>query len=229
MTRLPAENRDVEGLEYDLGYPKYKVGPLCSAPGCSRLADHAHHIWRRSFLAGDYGWVALWNGVIVQNLTGLCWRHHELVTVNKASIELFGAAFVWIEAESPLNGIQLDPQPLFWESQSLNGDAVFTPVTSDGPKEHVHGPGAVEKCPTCSRALPRERLSKEDEVKRPREKWSITVPKDERENGADVLDVLTVECQKLFGHAETKKMRYFTLVQALALVVQHGEQMMGDA
>lgn len=218
MTRLPSENRDVVGIAYDALHPKYKVGPLCSVPMCSRIADHAHHIWRRSFLTGDYGWVKLWDGTVIQNLTGLCWQHHEDVTVNRTHVWWTGSCFTW--NASGFSGALLDPQPLRLGQSS---------VTSDGPKEHEHGPGSVEKCPTCSRALPREKKPKPDE-KRPREKWAITVPVDERENGADVLDVLLKECAVLFGHDEdAKAVRYFTVAQALALVVQHGAQMMGDA
>lgn len=215
MTRLPAENRDVKGLEYGPLYPKYKVGPLCSHPVCSRIADHAHHIWRRSFLTGDYGWVQLWDGTILQNLTGLCYRHHELITVNKAIITWSGQNFLW--SEDGEAGFLLNPQPRLWNAPEPEVEAEV--------HEHV-GPGGGEKCPTCKRTVPRD--STGPKVKRPREKWSITVPVDERENGADVLDSLLDSCAQLFGHDETKALRYFTLVQALALVMQHGERMVGN-
>lgn len=217
MTKLPAENRDVEGIEYSLGFPKYKVGPLCAVPGCSRLADHAHHIWRRSFLTGDYGWVKLWDGTIVQNLCGLCYMHHNLVTENRAQILWRDGFFAW----SPQNGGEylLDPQPKIWAVTSNDPE----------PEEHTHdGPASQEKCPTCQQTIRRKDAAKK-EGKRNREKWSITVPVDARENGAAVLDTLMEECQKLFGHDETKALRYFTLVQALSLVVQHGDRMMGDS
>lgn len=223
MTRLPAENRDVVGIEYGPAYPKYKVGPLCSHPMCSKIADHAHHIWRRSFLAGDYGWVQLWNGTIVQNLTGLCYQHHDLITVNKNDILYTDSGrFIWSMPSAGPNGLVLQPEPKKWSAAETFREI----VAEEERHEHV-GPGASEKCPTCKRAIKRESTGPK-EAKRHREKWTITVPKDERENGADVLDSLLDSCAQLFGHDETRELRYFTLVQALALVMQHGEKMVGD-
>lgn len=209
MTRLPAENRNVTGIEYSEGFPKYKVGPLCSAPGCSRLADHAHHIWRRSFLAGDYGWVKLWNDTIVQNLCALCHMHHQLVTENEVIIVYQSEKFWWNDGKQ---AFALDPQPKVWGAPS---HVTELPEKDD---QHVHAPGSVEKCPTCRRSLPRP--AARSEAKRPRRDWKVTVPVDERENGADVLDTLIEEAQKILGHDETKQARYFTLAQVLALFLQ---------
>lgn len=235
MTRLPAENRNVVGIDYDAAHPKYKVGPLCAVPGCSKLADHAHHIWRRSFLTGDYGWVQLEDGAVVQNLCGLCYMHHNDVTENRAVIaywRLDGSR--WFTWEDSRGEFHLEPQPKIWGSSnatesgggaSRDNDAAApdSPVTSNGPV----GPAHSEKCPTCKRAL-RPKEATKTEGKRPRKNWTITVPVDERENGADVLDTLMDECAKIFGHDETRALRYFTLAQALALVVSHGHLMVGD-
>jgi hypothetical protein len=226
MTRLPHENRDVVGLDGSDGpqYVTYKVGPICSVPECSRLADHSHHIWRRSFVIGDKPWVRLWDGTITGNLTGLCWRHHNEVTEGEAIIRWTGTVFVWDSTDK--TGWLLSPQPPIFSTLSESDKTPPDFLGPDSPHEHV-GPGAVEKCPACKRALPRER--KPQEGKRPRKAWSVSVPVDERENGADVLDTLLVECAKLFGHDESGAVRYFTLAQALALVVQHGSRMVGDA
>lgn len=241
MTRLPHENRDVRGLDVSDGpqFINYKVGPLCSVPGCSRLADHSHHIWRRSFVIGDKPWVILWDLTITGNLTALCYRHHQEVTENKAIIRWSGLAYTW--EDSVVTSVHLDPQPPILFTARTGKDLVSN-VTSrifperetlavrdlfpDLPHEHV-GPGAVEKCPTCSRALPRPESKREGP--RTRKAWTVSVPVDERENGADVLDTLLTECAKIFGHDETKGARYFTVAQALALVVQHGARMVGDA
>ncbi len=235
MTFLPHENRDVVGLEGPT-YPKYKVGPLCCSPahgGCSRIADHSHHIWRRSFLGGDFAWVRLWDGTITGNLCALCYEHHNLITENRARIAYHtradGEAKFWWVQDVPNVGIawiQLKTQPPIWTPRGAAIEEARQFVDGMEPHQHV-GPAAVEKCPTCRRAMPREK-SKKRETARRREKWSITVPKDERENGADVLDTLLIECAKIFGHDETKALRYFTLSQALALVVQHGDRMVGN-
>lgn len=224
MTKLPADDRLVIGLAGD-EYPKYKVGPLCSVPTCSRLADHSHHIWRRSFVIGDKPWVKYPDGTITGNLTGLCYQHHQCITENIDWISWndwnhqywynFGDGSV-----TAASTVALSPQPPIYGEDPPVED-------HDGAEViHLHGPGSVEKCPACHRAMPRPKEKMEE--KRPRKAWTITVPVDKRENGADVLDTLLEECGKVFGHDETKSTRYFTLVQALALVVQHQERMLAD-
>src|SRR5262252_5392690 len=56
--------------------PRYKVGPLCAVPTCGRLADHAHHIWSRSYMGKPYDWVIVEDQTL-PNLLALCWGHHE--------------------------------------------------------------------------------------------------------------------------------------------------------
>lgn len=89
----------------------------------------------------------------------------------------------------------------------------------------MDGPGQVEKCPTCERSLPKPRMTDEP---RERKSWTIAVPVDERENGAEVLDTLLTECRTLFGHDTNPKVRYYTVAQALALVVQNSTQLAAD-
>ncbi len=90
----------------------------------------------------------------------------------------------------------------------------------------IDGPALAEKCPTCDRALPKPHKDEEEKV---RKGWTIAVPVSELENGADVLDELLNECRHLFGHDESKKVKYYTIVQALALVVQNGHKMAAEA
>src|SRR5262249_34913942 len=82
LTRLPTENRLVEGFEG----PEYELNVICAAPGCSEQASDTHHLWRRSELVGAYAWVRFPDGTIVGNLVKLCRKHHEQLTVNAAWI-----------------------------------------------------------------------------------------------------------------------------------------------
>ena len=104
----------------------------------------------------------------------------------------------------------------------------FTPPTTTSlePVDVIEGPALAEKCPTCDRALPKPHKDEEEKV---RKGWTIAVPVAELENGAEVLDSLLEECRHLFGHDENKKVKYYTLSQALALVVQNGHKMAADA
>ena len=81
----------------------YRVGPYCSVPDCGRVAEHAHHIWRRSFTGKAAAWVVLWDGKIVGNLTGLCVKHHDQVTGgiggHEASIIYDDGLFLWESEE----------------------------------------------------------------------------------------------------------------------------------
>jgi hypothetical protein len=220
MTLLPHDNRNVKGIPYDIEHPKYKVGPLCCVPGCSRIADHAHHIWRRSFLTGDYGWVRLWDDIVLQNLCGICYMHHNLVTENKASITWSGENFLW-NGDGQL-GALLEPQP------QKRGMYLAPVIDLPTPAHDTEAPGHVEKCPTCKRALAKK--ATKTEGKRERGKWAVTIPKDSIENGADVLDTLIEEAAKICGHDEQNdKTKYHTLAFALGMFVLHSEELMNDA
>lgn len=218
MTRLPTESWDLTGLKGP-EYPPYKVGPLCCAPGCSRIADHAHHIVRRSALGGPFDWVMMPDGVITQNLCGLCYKCHSLVTENRADIRYRGERFLWYTGHE--TSFALDPQPRIFGANSDEGEVM------GGHYGHA-GPASGDSCPTCKRRIP-IKTDGPREPKRNRASWAVLVPKDERENGADVLDALLVSCAQLLGHdEEAKKLRYHTLVQSLYLVVQNGERFVGD-
>lgn len=209
MTRLPAENWNVQGYDG----PKYKVGPKCSVPDCNRWADHGHHIWRRSFLAGDYRWVLLWDETVVQNLTGLCYLHHEQVTGTDARIEYRSTvdrtgSFAWVSEVE--DGGLLDPQP-----QTL---IEFTGAPDTKRREYVYD-SDDDACPTCGkRKKPKDELP--PGPKRPRATWSVSVPKDERENGADVLDALELGCAEKLGREEHASHKYFVLAEVMAHFLQ---------
>ena len=134
MTLLPLENRNIIALHGDK-YPDYKVGPICSAPGCSKLADHAHHLWRRSFTAGACSWIKLPDDTVTGNLCGLCWRHHEEVTVNKAQI-VWADGFYWKELHGSMR--QLDPQPPRYPNTQMEEPQKASEGLTDGQIGRAH-------------------------------------------------------------------------------------------
>lgn len=214
MTRLPNESWNVEACTGDL-FPRYKVKPLCAHPDCSRFVDHVHHLVRRSFVGGDVAWVRFGNGDIVGNLVGLCYRHHEQVTVNQAAImyEERLHQFTWVDDEGAACGA-LYPHPP--KHGHVHEDETGEPV--------LIGPGSTHICPGCKRPIPREKTAgeKKEPAKR-RKSWTIKVPDETEEDGALVLDTLLEECATLFGRdMSASNNRYFVVAQALALVVQNG-------
>lgn len=78
MTLLPSESWNV----FPVHGAAYKLAPNCYAPGCTRSAVHAHHLWRRSHGTNE-AWVCLAyldDKPIIGNLVGLCQECHADVT-----------------------------------------------------------------------------------------------------------------------------------------------------
>jgi hypothetical protein len=202
---LPALDYQVVAAEG----PKYKVGPRCANPMCTRFAEHAHHIVRRSALGGPRDWIKV-DGCVVGNVAGLCASCHENVTGriggHRAAIrwETQTRSFWWCllgeerGQVSYILGAELDPHP---------------------PR-----PGAValeepELCPTCGQRK-RHAASSAGRGPRRRKTWLVRVPDDEEENGADVLDSLVEAIVPVVPNSDvTAAGRYYVLVPSLAYVL----------
>jgi hypothetical protein len=197
--------RGVEG-------PAYVVGPNCSTPFCTSLADHAHHLFRRTALGGPFDWVEI-DSTTWQNKTAICWRHHQDLTGDvgghKAAIRFVENNWLWCEVHTRGNELQfvpvgrIEPQPLTLESLADGSRA-------DG------APGSAT-CPTCGH-VKRRRLPIAG--RRRRKSWRISVP-DDGEDGAEVLDNLTADLGVLLDIEPTTSGRYYILVYALAFAHQH--------
>ena len=71
------------------------------------------------------------------------------------------------------------------------------------------------------------------EERRARRTWSVTVPKDEREDGAQTLDVLLDAARHEMAKAglpygENEAVKFFVLSAALGLFVSHAEEVLGQ-
>lgn len=215
ITRLPTESRDYVGLEGP-EYESYKVGPKCSVPGCTKFADHTHHIVRRSELGGPFLWVRMPDGVEIGNVTGLCWRHHDDVTVNSERITYVDGLYLWTD------GTPLTQQP---------------PMKGFEREEIEHEHLTEEErgvCPTCHRKLPKPKVETDQEEKKPRGTWAVAIPMDERENGADTLDALLEaardELDKVgLSYGDGSKVKFYILSAALGLFVQHATEVLSNS
>jgi len=216
VTLIPSDDRRVEAVEGD----QYRVGPYCNAPGCKRPVDHKHHMWRRSFLGGDYWWVRVPIGSeqtdVIRNVIGLCWMHHSDVT---GSVGAGHRAWIrWLEDERELYWLEKDPDD-HWQAigtLSLPAPSETAPAPPSPGRE-------AERCPTCGHRIRHEEEHEhEPRPKRPRKTWTVHVPADS-EDGAAVLDELIEGVAEIIGTDEytSKLRRYFTLVQALYLVIQN--------
>lgn len=219
MTRHPTESRAITGLTGP-GYEPYTAGTMCANPECRREATDRHHLFSRSLMAGAYDWVRLPEGKEVGNIVGLCPDCHRLVTENRVHITFRPTdnRFCW-------NGAPLAYQP------PGAGQGAIRP----GFAEQSVAAEIVErsKCPSCGRRMPKPKEDKEkDEEKRPRKTWSVAVPFDQQENGAEVIDELLDAAEEAmdkyglnWGHGS--RVAYFKLTTALALFVTHADEILG--
>jgi hypothetical protein len=217
---LPAvDTWDVRGIDG----PAYKVGPRCANPGCNRIAEHAHHIVRRSALGGDYRWIMLY-GKPRGNLTGLCAFCHDDVTGrvggHRAAIRHASAddLFWWCDVRDGIEGeieyvklAPLEPQPPTPDSLEARD-----PGTPEGSEE----------CPFCGHTTRRRRSAPTETPgrRRPRKTWRVAVPDENVEQGADVLDTLVEEIGMLLGVGQDAGARYYTLVPSMTYCLQDGQR-----
>jgi hypothetical protein len=186
--------------------PAYKVGPRCSNPNCGKIAEHAHHIWRRSALGGPFDWVAILGDDgerVFANKTGLCPGCHEDITGrlggHRARITfedgIFGWSLVTPVGEHPVG--LLEPQP---------------PTPETLSRALGHSPES-EACPFCGQP-PRRRATPRVPSARRRKSWIVKVPADD-EDGAEILDTLVDDLGLTLGIDPVASGRYFILLPAL--------------
>jgi hypothetical protein len=222
MTLSPTDSRDVHGFEAE----PYELNGFCAVPGCNEQEFlERHHLWRRSAIGGDYWFVEL-PGMIVGNCVNLCRRHHRQVTDNEAAIRFHDDLFFWTD-------LMVEDRLLTWQPPldfvSSTGETLGGRIES----EHVHVEnGAV--CPTCHRRVPKPKIETEPEARKPRKVWSVMVPRDQWEDGADVLDMLIEGWREEFSkrglqYGEAKSVKYFVLSTGLALGLTHIELVLGGS
>ena len=216
MGLFPTESRNVEGLTGE-GYEKFKVGPSCSVPHCTRLTDHAHHLFSRAKMGGAFDWVRLPDGEEVGNLVPLCYRHHQNVTDNQVHITYEKGKFLW------------EGDPLSWQPPKKFGLATPELVPESLDPERLDRP----ICESCGRLLPRVKLDGPEERKKPRKTWAVSVPYTLEENGADTLDALLDAARDEMDKAgldwgEGHKVKFHILSTSLALFVQNATAILGS-
>ena len=197
-------NRNVIGVD-DEPYP---LNERCAVPGCAEPSER-HHAWRRSFLNGDYWFVQLPDARIIGNCIGLCNTHHRKVTENEAMIAFLDDVYVW----GPPEG---DVQVLAWQPPGI---------------EHQHE--RVDNSDVCPQCHQRIKPKTKPEQRKNRRTWSIAVPKDDQENGADVLDTLIDAAREELdsvglSYGDEHRYRYHVLATSLGLFVQHGQAILSD-
>lgn len=220
MTLPVVDTWDLKGEKHG---PDYKVGPRCANPTCSRYAEHAHHMVRRSQLKGDYAWVWI-DGTVYANLCGLCVQCHDEITGrvggHRAAIRLVDDSFYWSGIEQKPSGeiaylplAPLDPQPPTPESLAERSSH-DEPESEDTP------------CPFCGREGEKRRRRSVRVGRRRRKSWGIEVP-DDHEDGASVLDSFVEELAPMLDvdpnddGRYSPAARYFVVMPALFYAQQN--------
>jgi hypothetical protein len=209
--------------------PHYTVGPYCANPHCHRIAEHVHHIFRRSSLAGDFNWVLI-DGYLIGNLTGLCVRCHEDVT---GPVGGHKAAIRWHRKARKFYWAVVHGDGGAWVKYTKVGPLDGQPPTPETLAERTPGQGMDESahCPYCGQARRRrsQRQGPPPGGRRRRKNWLVSVP-DDAEDGADILDTFVDDLAQLLGAGEwdERNRRYWTLTRALTWIIQQREQFARD-
>ena len=203
------------------------VHEWCSIPGCLSRTQEGHHLWSRSALRGQpTGWVRLPSGATAANKTGLCRRHHRLITGPVGGhggwIKLeHGDVFTYWESEGgswqPLG--QLKPQP-----EIIGRKQETAPLSAARAHTHLE-PG--QTCEQCGYTRPKKR---EPLPARKVSSWGVTVP-DDAEIGAEILDDWVEQIAVLLGldtESGTRLLRYHVLAVVLAWTMQHRDVLISD-
>lgn len=233
MTLLPTDSWNVKPR---LDLPPYELNDVDPVDG-AKFGLEDHHIWRKSFtaLSKEDGkrlfWVELEDGTVVPNRVALSNATHSAITTNRARLALVEVE----EAEHiGMKGYRFEYQDLVTgETTELSfqpGPAMQ--LTVDGREEpwqgHVHD--NEEPCPKCKGrgkvAKPEPKGEHEQAPPRPKTTWSVRVPKDEREDGYEVIDTLVEDSVEKLKEANLLKSanrgaNYYALVYVLAFFAQN--------
>jgi hypothetical protein len=217
MTLIPSEAWNVAGVEGD----KYTVGPFCDAPGCKRPVDHKHHLWRRSFLGGDYWWVRVPTSrgttVTIRNVVGLCYHHHEDVTGD------VGGHKAWIRWNEQREDFDWLESVDYGHWQKIG---TLTLPTSPEPTAPIQ---ESERCPTCGHVKRHDHEHREPGPRRAKKSWTMKVPADS-ENGWEEIEEYVEIIGEAIGAGEyTSALRRFYVVQpSLFWVMQNLDAFVHD-
>lgn len=228
MTLLPTDSWQVIARPDLPAYELNTVDPVTGKPACED-----HHIWRRSF-GKDFReawWVELEDGTILPNRVALSNETHRDVTENRSRIYWHPEyrIFHYIVTDSDeLIPLRFQPGP---QGAVVGRAAVGTPDSDHGamqqaidgrevPWDQTHTHANVEQCSRCKgtgKVEKKEPKSEHEQAPaRQRVTVSMRVPKDERENGAQLLDEIIEACGALLVEAgmlqSTKGAAYNTVM-----------------
>jgi len=208
----PLETLRVRGVS-SIRYPGNKV---CAHPECTTPTDDFHHIFPRSLIGNGSWFVEIdppvedmhdksdqtrsFSKTAIPHVVGLCRTHHEDVEQHRSWIKLEEGEFLWLDRSED------DESPYMTEGEI----GLWFVVGPLNPQ-----PGAREGKPKTKK--------RKAEKARNRVVKAIRVPKDEQENGIEVLDTLIEEAGKKLAPEmgwDDSVPAYYVITASLAKVLQ---------
>ena len=196
MTALkPIEGRSVRGVA---AY-KYPLNKLCAHPECYEPTMDAHHIFPRSLIGNQSWFVQVQDSSlpekatrtwIIPHVIGMCRMHHDDVEQHRAWIKLEENLFVWYDRHIP-------------EDYIAHRDPTLVEYEKLGPLD-----------PQPALAVKASKKPRRKAKSGPRPRWTIAVPKDQQEDGAELLDAAVEQIEKLLGH-DPPRSKYYSLIDGL--------------
>jgi hypothetical protein len=138
---------------------------------------------------------------IIPHVIGLCRMHHDDVENHSAWIKLEeDGRFVWYDRSKAV--IENDPEG-HYQTWVLLGPLDPQPAvavkTGKKPRKPRGGP------------------------EKPRERWTVAVPKDEQEDGAKLLDEAVARIEELLGY-DPARSKYYSLIDGLNFGIMRLEE-----
>ena len=195
------------------------LNPACAHPECDDKNVEAHHLFPRSFISNS-SWYVRIPGVEkpILHVAGLCREHHSDVEEHRAWVKLEDDTWNWYERGmcAPWG------KSVRYDCPDYDPDLGGTDTQSCGGNCWVIK-GPLDPQPGQTSGKKKTAGKKKGEARSYRAQWNVGVPKDERENGADVLDELELAVREKFsaemGWSDTAP-RYMIVVAALVKALQ---------
>lgn len=198
---------------------RFPLNAVCAHPECDRTDVTAHHIFGRPRGPDSDSWFVEVEVhgkdnpevgpmlEVIPHVSGLCGHgtegHHGDVEVHSAWIRYEDGEFVWYDRGEQ----ELIPD---WDNPQVELAEYFQRLGPLNPQ-----PGSREGKPKRRRA--KKGTAKMQAV------WSVKVPKDEREDGHEVLTQGFEDAKAIVGAAgsDTSRSNYFVLADIFEFVRQH--------
>lgn len=199
---------------------KYPVNETCAHPQCDKPTESRHHIFAASKIGNRSWFVALGDAKVarigekhyisdaaIPHVIGLCGTgttgHHGDVEEHRAWIQLLpDGTFVWHDRVEP--------------------EVPSTTNTYEGPEWKEIGPLDPQPGSRIKHRRPKKARDVRKGDKRATERYTIAVPKDEQEKGAELLVEGLEAIEEKLGY-DPPRSKYYTMMDAINFTLANAD------